>query len=75
MTFPPGSMKGVTKSVRNLPADPLVDPGAPAPVEPKAGELTCPSCGAPFTLSATAAPSAEPPAPEPTPAPSGGPGF
>jgi hypothetical protein len=64
MPFPPGSMKGVTKNLRNLP-DPAVE--AAAPVEPKAGELTCPSCGAPFTLSATAAPSAEPPVVEPAP--------
>lgn len=65
MAFPP-SLKGVSKSVRNLPADPVVDPAAPKP-EPKVGELTCPSCGAPFTLQAAAAPSAEPPAVEQAP--------
>lgn len=64
--FPPKSLKGVTKSARNLPPEPIAADVATAP-EPPAGSLTCPSCGAPFTLSATAAPSAEPPVVEPVP--------
>jgi hypothetical protein len=70
-------LKGVTRSVRNLPQDPAVDPGAPA-TEPDGDEdgMTCPSCGAAFSLQAVAKPTAAPVA-EPAQAPpvSEGPGF
>jgi hypothetical protein len=53
-------LKGVTRSVRNLP-DPAVDPNALPPEPAGDDDLTCPSCGASLSLKAVAKPSAAPP--------------
>lgn len=71
-------LKGVTRAVRNLPEDPVVDPNAPTTEpEPDATKgLTCPSCGASFDLQAVSKPSAAPAPPTPQQAPvGGGPSF
>ena len=72
--FPGKSMKDVTRGVRNLPDNPAVDPTAPDSDADDAGKgMTCPSCGAAFSLQAVAAPASTPPPPAPAAAESGAP--
>lgn len=83
-SFPPKSLKSVTKGVRNLESahdQAATTPATPEPTADPTG-LTCPQCGASFALAAVAKPSAAPAPPDvgalPQGAdtgPAGGPGF
>jgi hypothetical protein len=62
--FPPKNLKNVSRGVRNLPADPVVDPNAPPPAaDPDA--LTCPNCGTALSLQAIAKPATDQAPPTP----------